>query len=337
MGVVLVVSTALHLLKAHRMSFPHCAAALRLLIAFCSWRSLIGTAALIAVLQIAGSNLVEAGPIVISGYLADTAGNDNPFEYVQLKATQSIDFSVTPYSVVWASNGTASTNGWVEGFASSTSFTYGFDLSSGTVAPGGVFYVGGSGKTIDGSGSTDISGQNWIRAINTSTTGGDGGLGNASTAAGGVMGNGATADGLAVFGGPISSLTATTIPVDALFYGTMVNTALPPTPPGGGYTVSDNDHYSSSAVFGNPSSPNNTFLFPDTPTNGYTQLTGTYDLANNTWDVPRTGSIITLSKTSSLSSIDSQITLAVPEPSAFALGGACLLSLLNVRWHKNLL
>ena len=50
---------------------------------------------------------ITNGQIVISGFEANPAGTDSPYEYVQLKATQAIDFSVTNYSVVFANNGTA--------------------------------------------------------------------------------------------------------------------------------------------------------------------------------------------------------------------------------------
>ena len=180
---------------------------------------------------------ITNGQIVISGFEANPAGTDSPYEYVQLKATQAIDFSVTNYSVVFANNGTATSNGWIAG----GSLTYGFNLTSGTVAAGDVFYVGGSGKLINGAGSTDISGATWIRWINTGNTPGDG-FGNAATS--GVMGNGtANADGIAVFAGLTSSLATTSVPVDAVFYGTAVGTAKPAT---GGYTMPDNDYYSTS-------------------------------------------------------------------------------------------
>ena len=45
--------------------------------------------------------------VVISGYLANPAGVDTSFEYVQLIATKDIDFSVDPFTVAWCNNGTA--------------------------------------------------------------------------------------------------------------------------------------------------------------------------------------------------------------------------------------
>ena len=108
--------------------------------------------------------------IVISGYLANPAGTDTSFEYVQLVATQDIDFSVDPFTVAWCNNSTASPKGWVAGL----NLTYGFALTSGSVVKGDVFYVGGEQKKINGIGSTDISSAIWIRTKNTKTQNGDG-------------------------------------------------------------------------------------------------------------------------------------------------------------------
>jgi hypothetical protein len=106
--------------------------------------------------------------IIISGLIANPGGTDSTYEYVQLVATQNIDFATSNYSVVFTNNGSALATGWIAGNA----ISYGFNLTSGTVAAGSTFYVGGSGKRISGSGSTDISSLNWIKTINTVTTAG---------------------------------------------------------------------------------------------------------------------------------------------------------------------
>ena len=111
-----------------------------------------------------------AAKLVISGYMANPAGTDSPYEYLQVIATEAIDFAATPYTVVWANNGTAIPNGWVSGAA----LTYGFSINSGTLTQGQVAYVGGSGKLINGAATTDISAANWLKTINTGTTAGDG-------------------------------------------------------------------------------------------------------------------------------------------------------------------
>lgn len=55
---------------------------------------------------------IKAQGLLISELLANPNGSASPFEYVELIATQSIDFSVTPYAVVFSNNGTANASGW---------------------------------------------------------------------------------------------------------------------------------------------------------------------------------------------------------------------------------
>lgn len=245
--------------------------------------------------------------VIISGVLANPASTDSPYEYVQLMATESIDFSITPYTVVFANNGTASSNGWAAG----GSLSYAFTITSGTVSVGDVFYVGGSGMLINGTGSTDISSLNWLRTINTGSTTGDG-FGNASSS--GVLGNGGNnADGVGVFAG--GTVTNVSVPVDALFFGTGVGGAKPAT---GGYLMPQNDLYGGSDVFG---SAGNDFYFGDPASGVYLSLTGTYNLDTQSWDVARTSTPVTLSATSAASEIAPHITLSsVPEPGRAALG-----------------
>jgi hypothetical protein len=249
------------------------------------------------------------GQVVISGYMANTPGDDSPFEYVQLKATENINFASTPYSVVFANNGTATASGWTAG----GSVTYGFNLTAGTVAIGDVFYVGGSARLLNGSGSTSMASLTWIRTINTGATAGDG-FGNG--ASGGVLGNGGSnADGFAVFSGLASSLTSSSVPIDGLFFGTATGTAVVS---GGsaGYELPVNDRYSGGKL------QSTSFLFGDPASGGYTKLTGTYNTLTATWDTVRSGSTVT--SPTALSQIDSAITL-VPEPQTYAsIAGAAL-------------
>src|SRR5688572_26201036 len=111
--------------------------------------------------------------LLISEYLANPSGTDSPLEFVELVATENINFALTPYSVVFGNNGTATANGWVAG----GDVTYGFSITSGSVSRGDVVYVGGSSMAPTGT---------KLRVIDTATTPGDG-FGNAAT---GVLGNG---------------------------------------------------------------------------------------------------------------------------------------------------
>jgi hypothetical protein len=163
--------------------------------------------------------------LIISELHINPAGADSPFEYAEFRATKFINFATTPYSVVLCNNGTATAAGWIAGGA----LSYGFSINTGTVNPGDVVYVGGSSMA-----PTGVK----LRVINTGTTAGDG-FGNLNT--GGVFGNGGTsADGIAVFDADIATLTNSTVPIDALFYGTAVGSATTAT---GGYELPINDLY----------------------------------------------------------------------------------------------
>jgi hypothetical protein len=236
--------------------------------------------------------------IAISGYMANPGGTDAPYEYVQLIATENIDFSVTPYTVVWLNNGSATANGWVEGGTKS----YSFVLSSGTVSLGDVFYVGGDGKLISGSGSTDISSLTWIRAINTGTADGDA-FGSKSTS--GSLGNGGSnADGIGVFDGVLTTSDNTKKPIDCVFFGTGVGGALSGS---NGYPVADNDLYNSSqGLFGEGT---NTFLANDPGSNYFVKLTGAYNVGTKTWSTARQSDTIRLDSFSTVAVIASQISI----------------------------
>ena len=254
------------------------------------------------------------GQIVISGYFANPSGADSNYEYLQLVATQNINFAVTPYSVVTTSGATALSKGWIAGGAT----TYGFNLTSGSVVTGQTFYVGGSAKRIDYTGSTDISSATWIRAINNVSTAGDG-LGNSTVTSGlvqtGVFGNtsggsGTNAYGIAVFADTTSTLDSTSIPVDAIFYGPAIGTAKPTT---GGYRMPSNDWYTNDSTFGHVG---NTHLFTYPTSGAYVQITGTWNTYSNTWLVSRTSATVTLTTTSALTAIATKITLTSSGPVA---------------------
>jgi len=148
----------------------------------------------------------------------------------------------------------------------------------------------------------------------------------------GVFGNGGpNADGIAVFSGPASGITPTTVPLDSVFFGTAVGTAHPPS---GGFKAADNDRYTSTGVFGDAG---NSFLFSDLQQNQFQRLSGTYNVVTMQWEVPRTGTVVTLNSSSQPSAIASSLTL-VPEPSAGLLvicGTAALLFRSTARPRSN--
>jgi hypothetical protein len=204
--------------------------------------------------------------LLISEYLANPNGTDSPFEFVELRATRTINFATTPYSVVVANNGTATANGWINGGA----ISYGFSITSGTVNSGDVVYVGGSSMA-----PTGVK----LRTIDTGTTAGDR-FGNAN--ASGVFGNGGTsADGIAVFDVGINTLTSSTVPIDAIFYGTALGNAVV-SAGAAGYQMPVNDRYPGGKL------QTASFIGPDPGSAEFTAATGTYDLATCSFTANRT-------------------------------------------------
>jgi len=252
--------------------------------------------------------------IIITGFMANPWGSDNPakdtkykkgsveithdggYEYIQFMATEDIDFSKTPYSVVTANNGgdrVATANGWAEG--GKTSFK--FDLTQGKAAKGTFFYVGSPSKVIAGyhtqGKSADISQANWIRTIVSNSKSkkvlGDG-FGNAIGGTG-ILGDqykgdsNEDADGIAVFKGTkVSSLT---IPIDAIFYGNAIGVTKGEQ--GVGYILPTNDHYNNTSGESRFGEPGNTFFFDQTSpsTNVFIKLGGVYNTEKKNWETPR--------------------------------------------------
>ncbi|MNJ88771.1 hypothetical protein D3C87_63260 [compost metagenome] len=219
--------------------------------------------------------------LVLSEILANPSGsNDSPFEWIELVATSTIDFTATPYTVV-CNNSAATVNGWIEG----GTISYAFQINSGIVHRGDVVYVGGSSMAPTGT---------KLRVINTATTGGDG-FGSAAT--GGVVGNGGgNGDGIAVFNLPVASITPSSVPVDALFYGTGLGSAVLN---GGadGYQLPANDRYSGGKL-------QSTSYFAGDPAGDQTiRAVGAFNTQTNTWATTRTWTVITptLDNLSSLS------------------------------------
>lgn len=212
--------------------------------------------------------------LIISELHINPSGTDSPFEYAEFRATKFINFATTPYSVVLCNNGTATATGWIAGGA----LSYGFSINTGTVNPGDVVYVGGSSMA-----PTGVK----LRVIHTGTTAGDG-FGNLNT--GGVFGNGgASADGIAVFDADIATLTNSTVPIDALFYGTAIGSATTAT---GGYELPINDLYTGGKI------QSTSFLGGDPgPLN--LVANGVFDTITNTYISARTWNIAALTDGSS--------------------------------------
>jgi hypothetical protein len=214
-----------------------------------------------------GSPGTSTKGLIISEIYADPAGTDSPFEYVELLATKDINFVTNPYTIIVANNGSATTNGWIAG----GSVTYAFQISTGSVTAGTVIYVGGSSM---------IPTSNVKRSINTGTTAGDGGIGSSNSA--GVFGNGGTVDAVAVFDVGVSSITSSTVPIDALFYGTTIGTAQVSAGTAG-YQLPVNDLYS-----GGKLQTTSSFAPGSVATQYLSTSTGVYNVQSNTFTTSRT-------------------------------------------------
>jgi hypothetical protein len=202
--------------------------------------------------------------LLISEFLADPVGVDAPFEWVELIATKSIDFALTPYTVVVANNGTATTKGWRAGGI----LTYAFQISTGQVNKGDVFYVGGSSMAPTGT---------KLRVINTFTTAGDG-FGNAN--GGGIGNGGANADAVGVFNVAAALIDSSTVPVDAIFFGSGLGNAIV-NAGANGYTLPTNDRYSN----GNLNA--GSFLAPNSASGSHVTATGSFNFESGIYTTPR--------------------------------------------------
>lgn len=259
---------------------------------------------------------------VITGMMIDPVGGDAGYEYVQLMATEDIDFSATPFAVVRSLNtgtmGSVTADGWATGGVR----TFKFDLKSGKAAKGTFFYVGGDKKVIagywKGAMSTDISNKagnianraNWIRTIKHKGAAdgevvGDG-FGEKTD---GMFPNGSAAPvGVAIFAG--TTVTSTSVPLDAVFVATAdpISTgsllAAFNAAQGIGYLIPDNDFYSTKkskyfADGGNVSA----FLYPtakgvdlEKDSGQFLSLGGVYNSSKKKWDKSRSTNYISLCK-----------------------------------------
>jgi len=213
--------------------------------------------------------------LLISEIRTDPPLGDSNYEWVELVATDHIDFSTRPYTVIFSNNGMATSKGWVEGQVPSPpprNSTYAFIISTGNVQPGDVVYVGGSlmEPTV-----------RRLRVKSTSSEPGDGGIGSAFSGTAGVLGNGGIADGVAVFNRHVNQIDSNTVPVDAIFYGTGVgDAALSDTSKG--FRLPLNDRYNGTRL--SPSS----YVAPEVLGSYSLQASGTYNRSTGVYTVPRT-------------------------------------------------
>lgn len=254
------------------------------------------------------SSTIDVAPVLITGFMSDVIGGDGNYEYIQLMATRDINFATAPYSVVTTNNANASTpTGYpAGGWATGGMRTYKFNLTSGTATRGSFFYVGGSGKLINGASSTSMATSNWIRAFNYTTTDGDG-FGTRTT---GLLANSGNAFGMAVFSG--TAITASTKPVDVIFVASG-GSLYTPGPPAQGYRIANTDFYDIKNPITLEDQPfyrsgSNTLSFTyNTGDLGYfNMLGGVYDPALGKWVKARSQNNVLLTKTATIDQIESE-------------------------------
>ncbi len=127
--------------------------------------------------------------IVLSEVFYDASGSDNGLEWVEIKNADSASVDLSGYCV---GNG-------------GTSYTYSLVQLSGTVAAGGVFVVGGTTSSAANANPT------FDQALDFSPD---------------FQNSGSTGDGVALFDMPCSSVGSSTVPIDAVVYGSNNNTGL---------------------------------------------------------------------------------------------------------------
>lgn len=263
------------------------------------------------------SSTVTQAAIVISGYIGDVEGTDLDGEYMQFLATQNIDFSVTPYSVVVhnTSSGYQPTgvplDGWATG-GTTGKRSYKFDLKTGTVKKGEYFYVGNSSKLINGQESTSIADAKWILSKNTGAVAGDG-IGAKSTDLF-LNGTSSYSDGIAVFKG--TTVTKTTIPIDVIITG--YNGAILNIGQEAGLRITNTDWYDIVNPVTLESQPfykqgsNTIHLNRPAPSGAgwFYKLGGEYNVRLGRWVKARAETPIDLSKTSTLNELEGEFPLA---------------------------
>lgn len=241
------------------------------------------------------SALAGKAQMIITGYMANPDGADGNYEYVQLMATENIDFAKANYSLITYYASTAATYP-EQGWAAGGDVTYKFELTSGTVKKGDVFYVGGS-KKINGAKSSSISSAKWIRNIAYKTKTADGSMGNNRA---GLFTNSGNANGIAVFSGIV--VGPKTVPLDVVFFGALTGPYYQASPELG-YRISDNDLYTiaKGEFFGKGA---NTATFAHAGEKNFAKLGGIYNSATKKWTQERKLTKTKLTNESQLADIE---------------------------------
>jgi hypothetical protein len=249
----------------------------------------------------------KLSPAVISGYMVDPNGSDQPYEYIQFLATKDINFAVTPMSVYTTNNAGATTFptlGWNTGGVR----TYKINLTSGTVTKGEFFYVGGSGKRINGSASTSMSSSKWIAAVDYSTATGSVGANGIGDKTNNLLANSGNVAGIAIFDG--TNVTPASIPLDVIMFGGAGGNFYSAGPPEVGYRITITDYYGTvnpatrlSQDFYGAGTNTRRLAYPSAAT-AFSKLGGVYNATKGGWVTGRLLTTVPLVNSSVLSEIE---------------------------------
>jgi uncharacterized protein DUF5689 len=206
-----------------------------------------------------GDDIINMGSsaqeLLITGIQSDPKGGDGGYEYVQMLATKDIDFTATPYSIVFCGNAGASNTATplVAGWATGGQRTIKWNITGGSVQKGKFFYFGFQGHKINGSAGKDTfaAAPTWYQKTyaTTGTNLGDGGLVKPSSfSTSGPWPNNGNTCGVAIFKG--TTVTEASVPEDVLFVATggsldVYNVNKTPIL---GYRICNNDWYSMYSV-----------------------------------------------------------------------------------------
>lgn len=275
-----------------------------------------------------GDDIVNMGfssqDLLITGLQTDPKGGDGGYEYVQMLATTDINFTATPYSIVFSSNpGTAiSATPLDAGWATGGQRTIKWNITSGSVQKGKFFYfcfqgtsgvprINGSGGTYPFPATANIYQKNYATS---GTNAGDGGL--VRTSAFGTSGpwaNSGNTAGVALFKG--TTVTEATTPEDVLFIATGGGAGIydDTKSPILGYRICNNDWYSMYSLTIDQtnykpvivpylhyrSAVNMTSMAYPTPTDigYYSMMGGVYNITLGRWTTARKQTIVELVQT----------------------------------------
>lgn len=262
----------------------------------------------------------DAAAFVVSGWMSNPADNNANHEYIQFLALRDINFANENFSVITCNNagqtnGTPPAEGWVTGGTR----TYKFNITSGTVAKGQYFYVGGTSGKINGpnSAANSIPANQWVKQHEYNTLPGDDAVGSSVT---NLLANSGLTYGVAVFRG--TSVDHDTEPMDVAFLRNPQTDYTLFGPVDGanrGFRVTNTDYYTVTGdiKYINQYDVTNTYhnvasiggagsTVSNLGASNFLELRGVYNVVTATWSTPRSRNLIPLTTSSTVSQIETE-------------------------------